>query len=91
MSGSALESAALDLLDAVIAAGGAYDQGDPGEVLGNLAHDAGVAYKTASLALLYLEREGLVDVERWDAQEARQANKIVKVALSDGRDREEQA
>jgi len=70
---------ASKVLDVLIEHGGTYDQGDPGEVLGNLAHEAGVPYKAVSLVVLRLEEMGFITVTRWDEPTARRANKVVRI------------
>lgn len=69
------------ILDVILDNGGTYSQGDAGEVLANLAHDADVPYKAVSLTVLRLENMGWLQVERWDGGEARRANKVVAVTI----------
>jgi hypothetical protein len=78
---SKLEDAALDVIDAVLAEGGSFER-DAGDVLKDLADATDRPYKTVSLAVLYLEREGLAEVERWGAPESHRANKLVRVTLT---------
>lgn len=74
-----IEEAALLILDVIIEHHGHFDRGEPGEVLGNLAAEAGVPYKVASMAVLYLERIELVAVERLTHPTHARANRIVAV------------
>jgi hypothetical protein len=61
---------------------GIYAYGDPGEVLGNLAAEAGVPYKATSQCVLLLEQWGLVTVERLSHPEAHRANRIIEIRES---------
>lgn len=74
-----IEDAAASILDVIIEHNGHYSEGDPGEVLRNLALRANVPYKVASVAVLYLERIELVSVVRNTHPEAKQANRIIAI------------
>lgn len=73
----------LAVLDVLLEREGyAFCDGEPGEVLRNLADAAGIEYKQCSLAVLGLEAQGLVEVSRLDEPRARRANRVVCVEAS---------
>lgn len=69
------------VLDVLLKHRGVFDHGDPGEVLYNLADEAHVPYKAASVTMLRLERMGWIKVSRQYGDEARRANIILKIEI----------
>lgn len=75
-----IDQVALDVIDALLREDGDFER-DPGQVLFGLAEATGHDYKACSLAVLYLETMGFVEVERRDAPEAHKANRLIKIRL----------
>ena len=76
-----IDQVALDIIDAIGAEGGEFAR-DPGQVLLDLSAVTGHEYKSVSLAVLYLERMDMVEVDRYDAPEAHRANRLVRIRLA---------
>lgn len=75
-----IDQVALDVIDALLREDGDFER-DPGQVLFGLAEATGHEYKAVSLAVLYLESMGFVDVERRDSPEAHKANRLIRIRL----------
>lgn len=75
-----IDQVALDVIDAIGDEGGEFER-EPGHVLLDLAEATGHEYKSVSLAVLYLERMGMVEVDRYDEPQARRANRLVRIRL----------
>jgi DNA-binding MarR family transcriptional regulator len=60
-----------------------FAQGYAGEVLGNLAAEAGVEYKITSKIVIMLETMGWVHVERQTHDDPRRANRIISIEVVD--------
>lgn len=77
---SQVDQVAVDVLEHVIANDGEVT-GEAGTVLKAIAEATGNEYKAVSVAVLYLERMGFVQVARKDEPESRRANRIEGVYL----------
>ena len=58
-----------------------WEQGEPGEVLRNLAKAAGVGYGQASRAVIILEEMGLVAVDRTVYPHPYQSNRLIRIQV----------
>ncbi len=75
-----VDRVAVDVLEFVMDSGGWYEA-EAGTVLSSIAEATGNPYKAVSVAVLYLERMGFVEVGRASHPQPERANRIESIQV----------